>query len=387
MTGNLDYQLLDKLLDRVKTKVFLGNHSAFYGSLLCSLNFHWSEDIETACVNGLSIEWNPHFFLALPEATRSSVLMHELRHIAYLDVPRRGSREPEEWNWAVDLVINNELDYEGYTWKGVKPWLDHKYDGMIAEEIYEDLIANPPNGKFNTVWGHESPTGQSDYGDLVEATDQSAANNQITQITNAVVAAGHAAKMAGEGGIAAIEELLNRFLNPKIPWETLLHRWMGDLLEQDYSWRRPNRRHQEMYLPCLIDDDGRLEHLIYYQDVSGSVGKKEITRVLSEIKYVKEFYNPKKLTLVLFDEAITAEYEFNEEDDFNEVMIIGRRGTSLVPVREHILKHKPTAAIVFSDMVCEPMEKLPEEIPILWIGVNATRSHKINMGQIIYINE
>ena len=97
---DLNYQLLDKELDKVKTKVFLGSNAAFLGPLMCSVNFLWTEDIKTAQTNGISLYWNPHWFLKLPFDTRVSVLLHELWHIALLHMLRRGTRDPEIWNYA-----------------------------------------------------------------------------------------------------------------------------------------------------------------------------------------------------------------------------------------------------------------------------------------------
>ena len=89
-----------------------------------------------------------------------------------------------------------------------------------------------------------------------------------------------------------------------------------------------------MYLPSLIDDDGGLDHLIYYLDVSGSISDGDIIRFHSEFKYVKEHFEPEKMTMVQFDTRITQEKVFHKEDPFVETHVVGRGGTSLVPVRE-----------------------------------------------------
>ena len=81
MQSELNYQVLDKELDKVKTKVFLTKNAGFLGPLLCSVNFLWTEDIKTAQTNGISLYWNPHWFMKLPFDTRVTVLLHELWHI------------------------------------------------------------------------------------------------------------------------------------------------------------------------------------------------------------------------------------------------------------------------------------------------------------------
>ena len=78
--------------------------------------------------------------------------------------------------------------------------------------------------------------------------------------------------------------------------------------------------------------------------------------------------------MVQFDTMIQDVKEFTEDDPFDEIKVIGRGGTCLVCVREYIEKHKPTAAVVFSDLYCTPMQPLTEEIPVIWavIGSNLT---------------
>lgn len=140
-----------------------------------------------------------------------------------------------------------------------------------------------------------------------------------------------------------------------------------------------------MYLPGITKDTSRLEHLCYYMDVSGSITTEDVIRFNSEIKYIKDTFNPEKLTLVQFDTEITNETVIEEFDEFNALNIIGRGGTSLVPVKEHIEKHKPTAAIIFSDLECYPMDKLSEDIPVIWVVIN-NKHAKVNFGTKVHIN-
>ena len=392
---DLNYQLLDKELDRVKTKVFLGSNAAFLGPLMCSVNFLWTEDIMTAQTNGVSLYWNPHWFLKLPFDTRVSVLLHELWHIALLHMLRRGTRDPEIWNYACDICINNMLKSQGYTFKGTRPWIDPAYGTQSAEEVYDGLYQMPNlsiYGQF--VWGHEKLNEEDqltgDRADILEPEEGEGTGQH--GIINKVVQAATAAKLSGAGETGLpdeIETMLKRFLQPKLPWEQLLNQFFQALSGQDYSWARPNRRYRDMYLPSLQEDESGLEHLIYYLDVSGSVSDGEVVRFNSEVKYIKETFNPERLTLVLFDDRIQREYDFYEEDEFDEVVIVGRGGTNLAPVREHMLEHRPTAAVIFSDLCCAPMEPLLPgiDIPTIWVGVNARPDSEVHFGKLVHIKE
>jgi predicted metal-dependent peptidase len=376
----IDLHQLTRELDRTKSAVFLGSNAAFLGSLMCSLTFSWTRDIETAATNGIDLYWNPDWFKALPQKTRESVLLHELWHVARLHMVRLGTRDPKTWNIACDARINNDLENEGYTFGGTKPYLNHDYDlnGIAPEEDIYDLLSrqNPlppaPNG-----WG-----GTKEEGDILPPD-----NAQKQAAVNAVVQAVQSAKMMGQAGNIPgdIEETLRQFLEPVIPWEVVLMQFFTDLLTEDYSWRRPNRRYCDMYLPSRFTDDGRLEHLAYYLDVSGSITKQDILRFNSEVKYIQTVLKPQRLTLVQFDTRITAVKEFQESDPFDEIRVIGRGGTCLVPVREHIRETEPTAAIIFSDLCVKPMEPLGRDTPVIWVATGNPGA-TVPFGKLIHIN-
>lgn len=143
-----------------------------------------------------------------------------------------------------------------------------------------------------------------------------------------------------------------------------------------------------IYLPSLQEEYDGLAHIAYFLDVSGSVQDGDILRFHSEFKYVKEHFQPEKMTMIQFDTRITKEDVFLKEDPFEETHIIGRGGTDLHCVREWIIEHQPTAVVVFSDLECAPMAPLPAgmNIPIIWIALNNTGA-KVNMGTLVHLRE
>ena len=372
-----DLAMLQRELDRTKSQVFLGNNAAFLGSLMCGLTFIWDEKTKTAATDGVSLWWNPTWFLSLCQETRKTVLVHELWHPARLHMLRQGSRDMEIWNYACDILINNNLEDERYSFKDIEwGWKDQNYSGWAEEDIYDDLISKgmkpPPQGAFG------DPSGGGDMQEPSDSSKHAAINNVVKAI--------HQAKLAGQAGSIPgdVEKIINKFLTPVIPWETLLYAFFTDLLDEDYTWARPNRRYSDLYLPSRFTDDGRLEHLAYYLDVSGSVSDHDVLRFNSEVKYIKETLNPVKLTLVQFDTRITQERIFTENDLFDEIVVVGRGGTSLRPVRQHIIDNKPTAAVIFSDLQCAPMEPIELDIPVLWVAVNSSGA-SVPFGKLIHI--
>lgn len=370
-----DVYNLTRELDRVKSQVFLGNGAAFLGPLMCAMDFVWTKDIPTAATNGVTVWWNPDWFLQMPMESRKTVLIHELRHVAYMHLSRVLGRDHKIFNYACDYVINNELDSDGYSFEGTGGGLiNHDFDGMNAEAVYEHLISNPP--PMCAPWGPGITGDEIDMypGDI--ETQQKAINNVI-QASHTARISGHPGDIPGE-----VELLLEKFLAPKVAWEAALQQFFMELGEDDYSWARPNRRYQEMYLPSKIPDFNGLAHLAYYLDVSGSVSDGDVLRFNSEVKHIKDTFNPELLSLIQFDTRITHVDEFTRDDPFEKVIVVGRGGTHLGPVYADIMERKPTAAIIFSDLYCEQMAD--PGIPVIWVVVG-NRNAQVNFGRKIHI--
>lgn len=273
-----------------------------------------------------------------------------------------------------DIRINNDLEKQGFTFQGITPWKDHSYpEDMPEEDIYDILISNnvkpPPSDMAN---------------DLDEDADPSE-EGRIQQL-QAVSRAKQQASMIGGSVPGDVEKLLKEFLDPVIRWEVQLQNFFTELIVDDFSWRKPSRRHQEIYLPSLVADESRLEHLEYYVDISGSINDDMIIRFNSELKYIKDTLNPQKLSVIMFDTQICDVFEFTEFDSFDKIKVVGGGGTSLAPVRERINTSRPTAAVIFTDLCCHPMAPLDYPVPIIWVVVGNPYA-TVPFGTAIHIKE
>ena len=395
----LDYLMLRKELDRCKSAILMDSKNAFLGALMCQLKQDWDATIPTACTDGTSIWWSPTWFLSLPKPARVTVQAHEVWHVARLHMLRRGNRDPRIWNYACDIRINNDLKAMGFSFVGLEgAWMNGTLpDGTVIdyppdmpeEDIYEDLLKNavqpPPNNPFDGDLGSEPGEPGTDPGAYNSGPpDKKAAVEQLQAVAQAI----QQAKLQKQAGSipGQLELIVDEFLSPVIPWEQVLFNWFTDLITEDYSWRRPNRRYQDMYLPSLQSDEQRLACLHYYFDVSGSVTDQMIKRFNSEVKYIKDTFNPEKLVLVMFDTKIHEIYEISENDVFDRIKVTGRGGTCLQCVHSHIEETKPTAAIIFTDLECLPMQPLKVSIPIIWTVADNPHA-KVPFGQIIHIKE
>lgn len=360
---------LQKLLDQTKIAVFLNTNAAFYGSLLCNMEIVWdTEDTETAAVDGTTIYWNPDWFLTLSPDTRKTVLMHEIDHVARLHLLRRGTRDAKLWNYACDYRINNDLVTQKYSFKGIEAGcIDSSFDenGILAEEeIYEQLLSQAELVEPKALGG-DIREGKSD---------------QASHIVNVVAQAVQAANASHGTVPGKIKEYLDTFINPVVPWQSVLWDFFNTLQDRELSWNKPNRRYPDIYLPSDLAKNNGLEHLMYFLDVSGSISKSQIIRFNSEMKYVIETLQPEKVTLVQFDWDIQDSKVYEQGDTFDYLHVRGRGGTSLSCAATHIKEHKPTAAIIFSDLECDPISD--PGIPIVWV-ISPGHGFTPDYGQIV----
>lgn len=359
---------IDTLFSKTKGQLFFKKRAGFLGPLLGKLTHVWTTDMATAAISASKLYWNPDFFMRLDADTRVTVLAHELEHNARLHGPRMGNRDPEIWNIAGDHVINLDLKAHGYYMDGFPFVMNDKYIGWSTEQVYDDLINQ--KGKLP----------KPDLGFDIMPCD---AEDQITMVTN-VVAAASIARMSGKPGDipGETEQVIDEFLNPKLHWGVLLARFFNELTNQEYSYARPNRRYEDPILPGLTGYNG-LEHLIYYLDISGSIEDEHIVRFNSEVKCVKERFEPEKLTLVTFDTEIQDEYVFEKDDPFEKIVVTGRGGTDLRDVFDHAKKHMPSAIIIFTDLEV----RIPPNpgIPIIWVCIDNPEA-TVPYGQLIHID-
>jgi len=368
-----------KMLNKSKGQLFFNKNSGFLGSLLCRMRFEWSDDIDTAATNGETLYWNPEFFLSLDEETRVTVLAHELWHVAYLHPVRGEGLDQETYNIAADHVINLMLSQHGYYMNGFPYVMDPKYIGWSTDKVYADLIQNPPPPKSNPQGGLGSDIQKpvTDDGQVSSTT--------MADMVSKVVGAATAARMSGQAGSipGEVSQTYENFLKPKLSWETILHNFFNEMVDFDYSYRRPNRRYEDPIMKGLVGMTG-LEHLVYYLDISGSVSDEDILRFNSEVSFIKEEFNPQRLTLVTFDTEIKDIYEFDQNDEFKRIVVTGRGGTNLNPVMAHANELNPNAIIIFTDLhVSIPSDE--PKVPLIWICVDNPKA-EVPYGKLIHLD-
>lgn len=383
--------------------------STFLTTIYCSLKQTWREDIPTACVTGdMELFINPRWFLELSAPMRETLLAHELWHIGFLhiDPARAEGRCPDKWNEACDHAINLMLEDHGFRFDKFPPGhpmagqemglKDPRFKDMSAEEIYAILEAE--GGKPFLPFGNdfapgttvsENPAdgnGDGGSGNGPNSQRQPLTQSQLADLTATIVRAVTLTRMNGrEAGSlpGSLTTMIDELLNPRLPWDALLRRWLSERSAYGSSWRRPNRRFQDIYLPGRTGQEG-LAHLRWYLDCSGSVTDAQLKVYNSEIAGAKATHNPELMTVSSFDTEIQDTWQFSEDHDLKGLEFHGRGGTDLREVFKDIHKHKPSAAIIISDLEVHIPARNPG-VPLLWICVD-NPNKTVPYGTLVHLD-
>lgn len=322
-----------KAYDKAKIGLMAKPDTAFFTTIVFSLKLIWDWDISTAATDGSSIRINPDFFMSLSPDERIFLMVHEAMHVALLHMIRLGDRIRRKWNVACDHFINLMLIERGFTMPKIG-LADKQYSELSADEIYALL-----------------PDDASHSGSMDLELPKSPPPELVHEVEDILIRAALQSKIQSDapGTIPGdIEIFLNKLLNPKLPWQQILRKYIQNLTKHDYSWRRPNRRFfPEHYLPSMFSE--KLMDIAIAIDASGSVSDDDFKVFVSETHGILKMMKPDKLTLIQFDRVIKQVDQIKNVRDLMGVNFHGRGGTSIEPVMEWAKENKPKLLLVFTD--------------------------------------
>ena len=322
-----------KALTKAKIQLMQRHDSAFFTTVCFSLKHEWDDSIPTAATNGTTIYFNTKFFMELTTEERVFLLLHETMHVAYLHMDRLNTRDKRKWNVAADHVINLMLLERGFKMPA-NGLADPQYRGMSTDEVYLKL----PNQE-----DEDTPS------DLLEPAGSSEALKETVQ--EILVRASIQAKMQNDDpkGIPGdLQIFLNKLLDPKLPWQTILKKYLQAKAKNDYSFRKPNRRFFPQHILPSLFSEGLLDIAIAV-DTSGSVTDADFNVFISEIRGIIRSMKPSKITLVQFDTELGTIQDIKNVAELSNIKFIGRGGTAVGPVLKWANEHKPQVLLVFTD--------------------------------------
>lgn len=399
------------LLSRMR---LLNNHG-FYGLLLMHMIFGLTEECETACTDGVRIEFNPDFLESLSDSELDFVLMHEILHVVLQHCMRNGDRQPERFNIACDIVVNsnilleNKMDKRSIT---LQKWGENMHlapDGKegyeyTAEQVYEMLppvTGNPIKGsgsgngaggtkRNNSSGGSamgraqqkqgKAPTKASwddhaKWGMLEE--DDTLRDVWVKQLAETCEAVKIRDPSNSRGLLPAFaQRMLDELKEPQTDWRAILNEFV-QMEINDYSFSPPDRRFQDspFFLPDFNEwgESNKVSDILFMMDTSASVSDKMMTAAYSEVKgAIDQFDGNLKGWLGFFDAAIYEPVPFESVDELLDIRPRGGGGTDFQIIFEYVHKHMeddpPACIIILTDGYAPfPKEHLAKGIPVLWL--------------------
>ena len=140
--AKVDHNARERL---VTARIGLLLRHSFFGNLATRLQLiNADEWCSTAATDGLKFYYNSRFIMMLKPKEVEFLVGHEVLHVVYDHMNRRGDRDPQIWNIADDYAVNADLKRHkvGEFITTVPCLYESKYDGKAAEEIYDDLMKN-----------------------------------------------------------------------------------------------------------------------------------------------------------------------------------------------------------------------------------------------------
>ena len=352
----------EKILDKAKLNLMVppSNRNSgspiFYSSILISLRKLWSTKTKTAAVDGKNLYICETFFCGITPPQRVGLLAHEILHIAHRHIDYfhvynfkvfEEEIEHKLYNKAGDYVINLELREAGYE---LPPnvLIDYRFRGMSTLEVYRilhDEYKKDPSTlddyDGDTILIHEPKT----------AEEKRSLNKLRKDITAILVSAKLSSEISGEsiGSIPGdILRLLDKEVNPKLPFEVILANYMSSYAHEDYSFTRPNRRYlPDLYMPSLYSE--ALEDIVCAFDLSGSVSDTVASSFRNATRIIKEQLRPKKMTLIAWDTDIRNVELITDGTNIEKLNFTGGGGTNVQPVIDWIRENKPPVTLIFTD--------------------------------------
>jgi predicted metal-dependent peptidase len=374
-------------LDRAKITIL--TRSIFLATISFELTHFFafqigSQKIDTAGTDGLSVVYNPHFLMSLSEEEQIGLVAHEIWHVAFDHMGRKLDRDHTFWNEAGDYVINAMLLKAGYTLpKG--GLYNPNWANMATDDVYDIIYRErPPKDPQNPGIGLDVlDPGSITKGHTGGSTaDVAAAQQKITTIlSKAHTASEMAGKAAGEIP-GEIGRHIDEVLNPVISWNDYLQRYLSDMVKNDFNWKRPNNRYMpDFYLPS--QGSPTIGDVAIAVDTSGSISKKQLQEIYSEIENIRSTFRPKSLTIIGCDRAMQEPIVLYEHDDIRDVVLTGGGGTSFKPVMAWADDNMPQVLMYFTDLEAEHFTDEPR-FPTIWVCYSKHKPQGI--GETVYYN-
>lgn len=354
------------VLERARTRLTVV--APFFGSLVLRHPMRATDEIPTAAVNRRGeILYNPEWCekLSMPEAV--FVLAHEVMHIVFAHLARRGKRDPMTWNIANDAIVNEILKREmGADAKMIEGAVDISgASDLSSEQLYEKLLKEGTDQKLEVG----DLMGGGGEGEGEQPMSDAEVREAVAEAKAELASAATAAKMCGNlsGGM---EQIVNGFLASRVPWFQVLERFFTGRASQHQSWSHPNKRFRRVaYLPRR-ERMPSMGHAVIGVDTSGSISMDELRQYFGHLNALFEQCHPSGVTVVYCDHKVEQVEDFTpSEFPIQARPCKGGGGTDMGEIVRWVGKQgeSPDALIIFTDGYTPVPSADEVTCPLVWV--------------------
>ena len=370
----------------------------FFGNMATRLKLKETPGLPTAATDGRHLYYNADFIDALDVKQVEFLICHEVLHVAFEHMLRRGDRDPQGWNVAADYAINTIIINEGIGKQptgDMSPLYDPQYDGLSAEQIYDKLSDLQKQQKTLDIHldldkGEatiEDKDGKKQTIKLGQGMSKSEQDQLKDEIKASLIQSAKATSN-GAGNIpSGLERLITDITAPKMDWRQMLRATIKSQIKNNYTWTRPSRK---MYstnavLPGL-DVDNELDVCVAI-DTSGSIDNKMLTDFLSEINGIKDEFDDYKIRVWCFDTEVHADETFETWDgkEIQDYQPGGYGGTDISVNWQYMQEEgfRPQSLVVFTDGETWDRWGDADYCDTLWV-IHGGNHIKPPFGQTVY---
>ena len=349
----------------VTARIGLLLRQSFFGNLATRLQLvNADEWCSTAATDGLKFYYNSRFIMMLKPKEVEFLVGHEVLHVVYDHMGRRGDRDPQIWNVADDYVVNADLKRHkiGQFITTVPCLYEQKYDGKAAEDVYDDLMKNVQKIDINSLVDMLIDDHMDGEGDGEEGEGNSKGKGRPKmspeerermrqEVKQAII---NAAQSAETGQLPlGVERLIRQATDPVMPWRELIQTNLTSAIRTDYSWMRPSRRgwHMDAIMPGMTP--GEEIDVVVAIDMSGSISNSQAQAFLGEIGGMMDSFDGYKVHVFCFDTETYNPQDFTSEnlDSIDTYEPMGGGGTDFDSIFDYLKKvgNVPNRLIVFTD--------------------------------------
>ncbi len=350
------------------------------------------DDVPTAYTNGRDERYGRKFIIGLTDAELRGLVLHENYHKLFRHLTTwrdLWDQDGKLANMACDFVINLKIQDENKDGFAKLPdggCIDERFRGMNAKQVFDILKQDQEEGGGGGGGGgHGEPLDEHDW----EGADGLSEDEERQLERDIDEAIRQGALSAGKLG-HNVDRDFDELLKPQVDWREMLREFINATCAgKDFStWNRPNRRFigQGVYMPSGVSE--KVEELVLAVDTSGSIGQRELTLFLTEVKGICTTVKPDKVRLIYWGHKIAGDetYEMDEIDNLTKsTKPVGGGGTDVVCVTEYMKEERitPQAVIVLTDGYLAGSWG-DWSCPLLW-AILDNKGAKPNVGKVTHI--